>query len=69
MKPAYRGIAITVLHCLLVLTVAGKYAWDRDRLPRAWANATPIEVEDLLTVISQQLTAAQLAGAPLVELR
>jgi hypothetical protein len=33
------------------------------------ANATPIEVEDLLTVISQQLTAEQLVGAPLVELR
>jgi hypothetical protein len=43
MRPAYRGIAITVLHCFLVLTVAGKYAWDRDRLPRAWANATPID--------------------------
>jgi hypothetical protein len=43
MKPAYRGIAIAVVHCVLVLTVAGKYAWDRDRLPRAWANATPID--------------------------
>jgi hypothetical protein len=33
------------------------------------ATATPIEVEDLLTIASQQLTAAQLTGAPLVELR
>jgi hypothetical protein len=33
------------------------------------AKATPIEIEDLLTVVSQQLAAAQLAGAPLVELR
>ena len=43
MRPAYRGIALTALHCFLVLTVAGKYAWDRDRLPRAWANATPVD--------------------------
>jgi hypothetical protein len=43
MKPAYRGIALTAVHCLLVLTVAGKYAWDRDRLPHAWANATPVD--------------------------
>jgi hypothetical protein len=31
------------LHCLLVLTVAGKYAWDRDRLPRVWANTAPVD--------------------------
>jgi hypothetical protein len=43
MKPAYRGVAILVVHCALVLTIAGKYAWDRDRLPRAWANATPVD--------------------------
>jgi hypothetical protein len=43
MKPAYRGTALLVLQCLLVLSVAGKYAWDRDRLPRAWANATPVD--------------------------
>jgi hypothetical protein len=43
MKNAWRGIAIAAVHCLLVLSVAGKYAWDRERLPRAWANATPID--------------------------
>lgn len=43
MKAAYRGVAILVAHCALVLSVAGKYAWDRDRLPRAWANATPVD--------------------------
>ena len=43
MKPFYRGAALMVLHCLLVLSVAGKFAWDRERLPRAWANATPID--------------------------
>ena len=43
MKTAYRGAALMALHCLLVLTVAGKYAWDRGRLPRAWANATPVD--------------------------
>jgi hypothetical protein len=43
MKPAYRGIAVLVAHCALVLSVAGKYTWDRGNLPRAWANATPID--------------------------
>jgi hypothetical protein len=43
MKPAYRGVAILVVHCALVMSVAGKYAWDRERLPRAWANATPVD--------------------------
>ena len=40
MKPVYRGIAVAVLQCLMVLSVAGKYALDRERLPRAWAKAT-----------------------------
>ena len=43
MTPAYRGLAILGLQCALVLSVAGKYAWDRDRLPRVWANATPVD--------------------------
>jgi hypothetical protein len=41
MKPLYRGIAVAVLQCLLVLSLAGKYALDRQRLPRAWAKAVP----------------------------
>jgi hypothetical protein len=43
MKPLYRGIAVAALQCLLVLSVAGKYALDRERLPRAWAKATPFD--------------------------
>jgi hypothetical protein len=43
MKRAYHGLGLLALHCALVLTVAAKYAWDRDRLPRAWANATPVD--------------------------
>jgi hypothetical protein len=43
MKPLYRGIAVAVLQCLLVLSVAGKYALDRERLPRAWAKAVPVD--------------------------
>ena len=43
MKPLHRGIALGVLQCLLVLSVAGKYAWDRERLPRAWVRTGPID--------------------------
>jgi hypothetical protein len=38
MKRLARGIAVAALHCLIVLSLAGKYAFDRDRLPRVWAK-------------------------------
>ena len=41
MKPVYRGILVAVLQCLLVLSLAGKYAWDREHLPRVWAKTAP----------------------------
>jgi hypothetical protein len=43
MKPVYRGAAVAVLQCLVVLSVAGKYALDRERLPRVWAMAAPVD--------------------------
>lgn len=43
MKPVYRGAGVAVLQCMLVLGVAGKYALDRERLPRAWAQAAPVD--------------------------
>jgi hypothetical protein len=43
MKPVYRGVAVAVLQCLIVLSLAGKSAIDRDRLPRAWARALPVD--------------------------
>lgn len=43
MTQLHRGIAVTVIQCLLVLSVAGKYAVDRERLPRAWAKAEPMD--------------------------
>jgi uncharacterized membrane-anchored protein len=43
MKPAYRGIAVAVVQCLLTLSVFGKYAIDRERLPRVWAKAAPVD--------------------------
>lgn len=43
MKPLYRGMAVAALQCLMVLSLAGKYAVDRQRLPRAWARALPVD--------------------------
>ncbi len=43
MKPAYRGLAVLVLQCLIGLSIYGKYTVDRDRLPRAWAKAAPVD--------------------------
>ena len=45
MKPIYRGMAVAVLQCLIVLSVAGKYAVDRERLPRVWVQAAPFDPE------------------------
>jgi len=43
MKHVYRGIAVGVVQCLVMLSLAGKYAWDREHLPRAWARALPYD--------------------------
>jgi hypothetical protein len=43
MKPAYRGIAVLVVQCAIALSVYGKYTLDRERLPRAWAKAAPLD--------------------------
>ncbi|MGC9951154.1 MAG: hypothetical protein ABSF64_32765 [Bryobacteraceae bacterium] len=43
MKPVYRGTAVAIVQCLMVLSVAGKYALDRERLPRVWARAVPFD--------------------------
>ena len=43
MKRLYRGIAVALLQCLIVLSLAGKYAIDRERLPRVWARALPAD--------------------------
>jgi len=38
-----RGIVLGVAQCVLVLSVAGKYAWDRERLPRVWARTVVVD--------------------------
>jgi hypothetical protein len=43
MKKVYRGLAVALLQCLIVLSVAGKYAMDRERLPRVWVKAAPFD--------------------------
>jgi hypothetical protein len=43
MNPLYRGVAVAILQCLMVLSLAGKYAIDRERLPRFWARALPVD--------------------------
>jgi len=43
MTTLQRGIVLGVVHCLLVLSIAGKYALDRDSLPRVWARSAPFD--------------------------
>ena len=35
---AVRSLAVAIVQCALVLSLAGKYAWDREHLPRAWVK-------------------------------
>jgi hypothetical protein len=43
MNPLYRGLAVALIHSVIVLSVAGKYAFDRDRLPRVWVKTAPVD--------------------------
>jgi hypothetical protein len=43
MKSVYRGAAVALWQCLIVLTVAGQYALDRAQLPRVWVQAMPFD--------------------------
>jgi hypothetical protein len=45
MKPMYRGLAIALLQCAIVLSIAGKYATDRGRLPRVWVQTVNYDPE------------------------
>lgn len=36
MSPLVRGVAIAVVHALLVLALGGWFLYERDTLPRAW---------------------------------
>ena len=43
MKLLYRGLAVGVVQCAIVMSLAGKYAVDRERLPRAWVRVLPVD--------------------------
>ena len=43
MTTRVRGIVLGVVQCALVLSIAGKYAWDRERLPRVWVRTVVVD--------------------------
>jgi uncharacterized membrane-anchored protein len=43
-----RGLIVALIHVLLVLSIAGKYVWDRGRLPRQWYQAAPYDPDSPL---------------------
>lgn len=43
MKALYRGLLVAVFECAMVLSMTAKYEWDRERLPRVWAKAAPVD--------------------------
>lgn len=38
-----RGLMLAVAQILLVLTVVGKYSWERAQYPRVWAAVVPVD--------------------------
>lgn len=38
-----RGFIVAAIHVAIVFAIAGKYAWDRDHLPRAWAKSASFD--------------------------
>jgi hypothetical protein len=38
-----KGLALAALQVMLALSVAAKFAYDRETLPRVWVNATPVD--------------------------
>lgn len=43
MNPLIKGLVVAAVHLGIVLTLAGKYTIDRERLPRVWAKAVPYD--------------------------
>lgn len=43
MSRAQRGWILAIVHALLALSVAGKFLYDRETLPRTWARVVPYD--------------------------
>ena len=43
MSPRAKGMLLAGVHLALVLSLAGKFSWDRARLPRVWAAARTVD--------------------------
>jgi hypothetical protein len=48
MNHRQRGLMLLAIQVALALSVAGKLAWDRATLPRAWARSVPVDPDDPL---------------------
>ena len=69
----HRGIAVTILQSLIVMSVAGKYAFDRERLPRVWARAEPFDpslpIRGRYVRLAVEVTGERLASSGWARLR
>ena len=43
MKPLYKGIAVAVVHILIVLSLGGKLLYDRATRPRIWVRTATVD--------------------------
>jgi hypothetical protein len=43
MRMRNRGLLVAALQCAIVCSLAGKYAVDRERLPRVWVRTGPVD--------------------------
>lgn len=43
MNAIAKGVAVAVLHLLIVVSVSGKFLYDRAHRPRVWAKTSPVD--------------------------
>src|SRR6478672_3033125 len=43
MKPLHKGLAIAVIHILIVLSLGGKLLYDRAHRPRVWVRTGQVD--------------------------
>ena len=62
MKPLHKGLAIAVIHILIVLSVGGKLLYDRSHRPRVWVRTGQVDPD--LPIRGRYLTLSLEVHAP-----
>lgn len=62
MKPLHKGLAVAIIHILIVLSVGGKLLYDRSHRPRIWVRTGQVDPD--LPIRGRYLTLSLEVHAP-----